>query len=63
MLLFIIIYIIILSSFKGIRRITIFKYKACHETGSLGLESKVEWFYSENTKLRREALNARAMVF
>jgi len=28
--------------------------KECHETGSLGLESKVEWFYSENSKLRRE---------
>jgi len=27
----------------------------CHETGSLGLESKVEWLYSEDTKLRREA--------
>jgi hypothetical protein len=28
----------------------------CHETGSLGLESKVEWLNSEDSKLRREAL-------
>ena len=27
------------------------------------LGKQVEWFYSENTKLRREALNAGALVF
>jgi hypothetical protein len=28
-----------------------------------GLGKQVEWFYSEDTKLRREALNAGALVF
>ena len=28
-----------------------------------GLRKQVEWFYSENTKLRREALNIGALVF
>jgi hypothetical protein len=32
----------------------------CHETGSLGLESKVEWLYSEDSKLRREAREYRS---
>jgi hypothetical protein len=28
-----------------------------------GLGKQVEWFYSEDTKLRREALNIGALVF
>ena len=28
-----------------------------------GLGKQVEWFYSKDTKLRREALNAGALVF
>jgi hypothetical protein len=38
------------------------RHKMSRDRGSR-LGKQVEWFYSENTKLRREALNAGAMVF